>query len=315
MLNPIHLPEIHLLEGTNNEGKFAIEPLYPGYGMTLGNSLRRVLLSSLPGAAISAVKIDGVAHEFSTIPGVREDVVELILNLKLIRLRIEGEEDTVTLLLSKSGEGEVKAGDIKTPSNVEILNPDLVLAHLSGAKTKLSLELRAERGRGYIPVEKRDSDKLEVGMIAVDALYTPVNKVRYNVENTRVGQMTDLDRLVIELGTDGTISPEDAIRQASQILMDHLQVLTGEGSVTPKAEAKRGRKQETAESILIEELNLSPRTTNALLNNDLRTVEDIVRLTDSELKSLKGFGNKAYEEVRDKLDELGLKMIEEEVEA
>lgn len=311
MLHPIHLPEMHLLEGGETQGSFAIEPLYPGYGMTLGNSLRRVLLSSLPGAAITAVKIDGVAHEFSTIPGVREDVVEIILNLKLVRLRIHDEE-SVTLLLQKTGEGEIKAGDIKTPSNVEILNPELVLAHLTGAKTKLSLEIRAELGRGYVPVEKRESEKLEVGMIAIDALFTPVTKVRYTVENTRVGQMTDLDRLVIEVGTDGTIGPEEALKQASAILIDHFQVFSGEGGAQPKPERDRERQSEDAANIMIEELNLSPRTTNALLNNDLRSVEDIVRLTDSELRSLKGFGNKAYEEVREKLDELGLQMIAEE---
>lgn len=313
-MESIQLPEIHLLEEGKYQSTFAVEPLYPGYGMTLGNSLRRVLLSSLPGSAISAVKIDGVAHEFSTIPGVREDVVELILNLKLIRLRLFSDEP-VTLLLSKTGEGVITAGDIKATSDVEILNPELELAHLTGAKTKLSLELRAEKGRGYVPVEKRETEKLEVGMIAVDALYTPVTKVRYTVENTRVGQMTDLDRLVIDIGTDGSVSPEEALREASKVLIDHFQVLTGEGGVLPKAEKVRGRKSEDAGAILIEELNLSPRTTNALLNNDLRTVEDIVRLTDAELRSLKGFGNKAYEEVRAKISELGLSLIEEEVEA
>ena len=311
MLTSIHMPEIHLIEGGERTATFALEPLFPGYGMTLGNSLRRVLLSSLPGAAITAVKIDGVAHEFSTIPGVREDVVELILGLKLVRLKVHGDEP-VTLLLQKSGEGEVMAGDIKAPSNVEIMNPELALAHLTGAKTKLSLEIRAEYGRGYVPVEKRESEKLEVGMIAIDALYSPVNKVRYTVENTRVGQMTDLDRLVLEIGTDGTVTPEEALKQAAGVLIDHLQVLSGGGEVGPKPERVRGRKSEDAGGILIEELNLSPRTTNALINNDLRTVEDITRLTDSELRSLKGFGNKAYDEVRTKLDELGLAMIEEE---
>jgi DNA-directed RNA polymerase subunit alpha len=313
MIHDIQLPQVNQVSGEGSQAVFSIEPLLPGYGMTLGNSMRRVLLGSLLGAAVTAVKIDGVSHEFSTIPGVVEDVVEIILNLKLLRLKLH-DEGPVTLLLNKSGAGPVTASDIKTSSNVEVVNPELVICTIDSAKGKVSMEIRAEKGRGYVPVEKRESEKLEVGMIAIDAIYTPVIKVRYNVENTRVGQMTDLDRLLLDVTTDGSISPDEAVKQASQILVDHFQLLTGEKPPVAEAAitARGGRKSEDASQILIEELNLSPRTTNALINNDLRTMEDIVRLTDSELKNLKGFGSKAYDEVKERVAELGLRMTEEE---
>lgn len=308
MIHNIHLPEVKTIKEEGNTGIFSIEPLYPGYGMTLGNSLRRVILSSLPGAAVTAIKIDGVTHEFTTIPHVKEDVVELILNLKQLRVKSHSDEEQY-LYLSSTGEGKVYARDIKAPSQVEITNPDLYLATLSGAKAKLEMEIRIEKGRGYVPVEKRDGEKLQVGMIAVDAIYTPVKKVRYNVESTRVGQMTDLDKLVIEVETDGTVTPKDAIIQAAEILVDHFSVVAGREvseAGAPQEAAKVERTPEDAASkILVEEINLSPRTTNALLNNNIKTIADILVLTDDELRNLKGFGNKAYQEVREKLDELG----------
>lgn len=304
MLHPIQLPELKALREEGNKATFAIEPLHPGYGMTLGNSLRRVILSSLGGAAVTAAKIDTVAHEFSTIEGVKEDVVEIILNLKRLRFRVFSDEPQF-LVLTKSGKGPVTAADIKTTSDVEIVNPDQLIATLDNDKVKLGMEIKVEKGRGYVPVENRESEKLEVGMIAVDALYSPVARVRYNVENTRVGQMTDLDRLVMEIETDGTITPHEAIRQAAEILVEHFQVVAGkvaseQAGVSPAADAGSG-----AAKINIEEVNLSPRTTNALINNDIKTVKDLLRLSDTELRELKGFGSKAYEEVKDKIAELG----------
>lgn len=308
MLYDINLPELKEIKGDKNTATFAVEPLYPGYGMTLGNSIRRVLLSSLAGAAVTAVKIEGVSHEFSTIKGVREDIVEVILNLKQLRLKYFGDEPA-HITLSKSGSGVVKASDIKPQGGVEIVNPELEIANLDSSKSKLEMEIRIEQGRGYVPVENRAAEKLPVGMIAVDAIYTPIKRVRYNVENTRVGQMTDLDRLILEVETDGTITPHESVTQAAEILVGHFQVLAGhdvvsvgsEGIITAEAKA-----DDDAASIMIDEVNFSPRTTNALLNNNIKTIKDITSLSNAELKELKGFGQRAYEEVLAKLDELGI---------
>jgi DNA-directed RNA polymerase subunit alpha len=305
MLYDIHLPEIKKIKEEGNLGVFEITPLYPGYGMTLGNSLRRVILSSLPGAAVTAVKIDGVSHEFSTIKNVKEDVVEIILNLKQLNVKMFTDEEQ-TLTLEASGEGVVKAKDFKANSNVEIVNPDLVIATLDNKSAKLNMTLTIEKGRGYVPVEKRDGGKVAIGMIAVDALYSPIKRVRYNVESTRVGQMTNLDKLIIEVETNGVITPEEAVSQASEILVDHFNVLAGKEVAVKKNEEEVEVKPEAGSDILVEEINLSPRTTNALLNNDIKTVSDILKLTDNELKTLKGFGTKAYEEVKEKIVELGL---------
>lgn len=311
MLYDIHLPEIKTLSEEKNKATFAIEPLSPGYGMTLGNSLRRVILSSLPGAAVTAVKIDGVSHEFSTIPNVKEDVIEIILNLKELRVKLHSDEEYISL--SASGAGEVTAKSIKTNQNVEIVNPDLHIATIDNKQGHLDIEIKVEKGRGFVQVEKRDGEKLGVGMIAVDALYAPIRKVRYNVESTRVGQMTDLDRLVMEIETDGTMSPAEALAYASEILVDHFLVLSGKETATRKTSAEEAEQADNqASRILIEEVNLSPRTTNALLNNELHTIDDILKLKDSELRNLKGFGAKAYDEVKDKIAELGFEMAEEE---
>lgn len=311
MLHEIHLPEIKTLTSERNKATFAIEPLYPGYGMTLGNSLRRVILSSLPGAAVTAIKIDGVSHEFSTINGVREDVIEIILNLKQLRVKLHTDEEYITL--SASGGGEVTAKNIKANSNVEIANPELHIATLDGKSAKLEMEIKVEKGRGFVPVEKREGEKLGVGMIALDALYAPIKKVRYNVESTRVGQMTDLDKLIIEIETDGAITPKEALEQASEILVDHFLLVSGKDSAVKKTSLMEEIERDNgASGILIEEVNLSPRTTNALLNNELKTIDDILQLKDSELKNLKGFGAKAYEEVIDKVAELGYEMAPEE---
>lgn len=311
MIHDIHLPELKKVNEDGAKATFEITPLYPGYGMTLGNSLRRVILSSLPGAAVTAVKIHGAAHEFSTLDNVKEDVIEIILNLKQLRVKLHSDEEFITI--SKSGKGEVTAKDIKVNQNVEVVNPDLHIATLDNAKSKFDIEIKVEKGRGFVPVEKREGEKLGIGMIAVDALYAPIKRVRYNVEKTRVGQMTDLDKLVLEVETDGTVSAEAAVRQASEILVDHFLVLTDLETATRKEKVVEDEiRDDSASAILIEEINLSPRTTNALLNNELKTVDDILRLTAVELKNLKGFGSKAYEEVLDKVAELGYEMAKEE---
>jgi DNA-directed RNA polymerase subunit alpha len=304
VLHPIQLPELKAVREDGHKATFAIEPLYPGYGMTLGNSLRRVMLSSLGGAAVTAVKIDSVAHEFSTIEGVKEDVVDIILNLKKLRFRVFS-EDPQFLVLTASGKGEITAAQIKTTSDVEVVNPDQLIATLSGPKAKLGLEIKVEKGRGYVPVENREAEKLEVGMIAVDALYSPVQRVRYNVENTRVGQMTDLDRLVFEVETDGTVTPQEAVQQAAEILVEHFQVVAGNSAGESGGASRESAAESGAAKINIEEISLSPRTTNALINNDVKTVKDLLKLSDTELRELKGFGTKAYEEVKDKIVELG----------
>ena len=312
MLYDIHLPKVLELSKKDNTGVYAIEPLYPGFGMTLGNSLRRVILSSLSGSAVTAVKIEGVPHEFGAIPGVKEDIVEVILNLKQLRLKLHGEGPEI-LTLSGNGSKKLTAKDIETPSSVEIVNKDLHLAELSTDKAKLSMEIRVERGRGYVPVEERDGERLEVGMIAVDAIYTPIKKIRYNVENTRVGQMTNLDKLVIEIETDGTIDPEEALRSASEVLVDHFGVVSGKQKELTEEAAEEGKiPEDKAGKVLIEEISLTPRTTNALLNNNIKTIADVRSLSDGELKTLKGFGNKAYEELKEKLLELGFAENEEE---
>jgi DNA-directed RNA polymerase subunit alpha len=303
MLHEIHLPEVKTVKSEGNLATFAIEPLFPGYGMTLGNPLRRVILSSLPGAAVTGVKIAGVSHEFSTIKEVKEDVVDIILNLKQLAVKSHSDE-VVTLRLSASGEGVVTAAKFEKNADIEIANPELVIATLDNKNAKLEMEVYIEKGRGYVPVEKRDGGKVGAGVIAVDALYSPIRRVRYNIESTRVGQMTDLDRLVMEIETNGVITPKDAMAQAAGILVDHFLVLSGK-EVAKVKECADAVTSEEGGDILIEEVNLSPRTTNALLNNDIKSVADILKLTDGELKTLKGFGSKAYDEVREKLTELG----------
>ena len=230
-----------------NSARIIIEPCYPGYGTTLGNALRRVLLSSLPGAAVTQVKIGGIQHEFSTLPNVKEDIVELVLNLKLLRVKIhEGEDATISLQVK--GEKTVTAKDIKLPSNVEVVNPELVLATLTDKSAELELELLVQKGRGYVPVEARDREKGEIGVIAVDAIYTPMKTVNFDTEHVRVGQMTNFDRLTLDIKTEGTITPHDAFRQASEILVDHFAKfrdteLVAEDEAPKKKRAKKSEKE------------------------------------------------------------------------
>jgi len=288
----------------DSSATITIEPLASGYGQTLGNSIRRVLLNSIEGAAITAFKIDGVSHEFTTIPGVKEDVVEIMLNLKSIVVKTFSDKP-VELTLSKKG-GVVTAGDIKTTADVEIINPDQLIATIDDSKTELNMTLVAESGIGYQTIEKSTANRLHSDMIALDAVFSPVRRVRYAVDKTRVGDNIDLDKLTLTIDTDGSIDPKDAFEQSSAILIAQYEALAGETRISD-TEQLVGKDDEKATDLLglsVDELNLSARTTNALISADIKTVGDLVSLSDDELNDLKGFGAKAREEVKDKVAEL-----------
>ena len=316
MSNSIHTPGlVKVDEHSATSATFAIEPLHSGYGMTLGNSLRRVLLSSISGASVTSFKIEGASHEFTDVKGVKEDIVDIMLNLKGIRFRVYGEE-AQDLRIVKSGKGSVTAKDIETNADVEIVNPDHVIATIDEAKAKLVIDLRVEVGRGYRTIEEGAARKAS-DMIALDAIFSPVMRVRYKVEHTRVGQITDLDKLLISIDTDGSITPQDAFEEAAAILINQYTALAGKTRVTveqPAAETSQdsefgGDMAGDEPSVLntsIEDLNLSARTTNALINNDIQTIRDLFALSDAELRDLKGFGSKALDEVKEKLAELEL---------
>lgn len=293
---------------------FTIEPLHTGYGMTLGNSLRRVLLSSVAGAAVTAFRIDGVSHEFTTVKGIKEDAVAMMLNLKGIRFKVFSDEPVV-LRLSKKGKGVVKAKDIEKNADVEIVNPDQVIATIDDDKTTFSMELVVETGRGYRPLDEQGDNKKISDMIMLDALFTPVLRVRYKVENTRVGQITDLDRLLLTVDTDGSITPRDAFEEAAALLVNQYTALAGQTSVEAASPLSAGNAEldieedgeDPAELMTsVEDLNLSARTTNALVNNDIHTIKDLLSLSEAELRDLKGFGSKALDEVKEKMAELEL---------
>lgn len=313
MSKTIHTPAVvNVDEHTSASSTFSVEPLHSGYGMTLGNSLRRVLLSSISGAAVTKFKINGVTHEFTTVPGVKEDVVDIMLNLKGVRFRVFN-EDPQTLRIVKKGKGVVTAKDIEANADVEIVNPDHVIATIDDAKAELVIDLTVETGRGYRPVEEGKGNK-DSESIAVDAIFSPVLRVRYKVDHTRVGQMTDLDKLIITVDTDGSITPREAFEEASAILVNQYTSLAGKTRVQSTEQAPsnlsdslNGDVDETAAlDTSIEDLNLSARTTNALVNNDIHTIKDLFSLSDAELRDLKGFGSKALDEVKDKLAELEL---------
>jgi len=318
MSNLIHTPGlVKVDEHSSVSATFVIEPLHSGYGMTLGNSLRRVLLSSIAGAAVTAFKIEGVTHEFTAVEGVKEDVVDIMLNLKGVRFRVYGNEPQ-TLRIVKSGKGVVTAKDIQTNADVEVVNPDHVIATIDDAKGKLTVDLRVEVGRGYRTIEEGAARKAS-DMIALDAIFSPVLRVRYKVENTRVGQATDLDKLLLTVDTDGSITPQDAFEEASAILINQYTALAGKTRVaTNEAAAETGAASDdgfgsdmigdepSALNTSIEDLSLSARTTNALINNDIHTIRDLFALNDAELRDLKGFGSKALDEVKEKLAELEL---------
>lgn len=317
MANTIHTPGIVKVDDhSDTSSTFVIEPLYSGYGNTLGNSLRRVLLSSISGAAVTSFSVEGASHEFTALPGVKEDIVDIMLNLKGLRFRVFSDEPQ-TLTLTKSGAGAVTGKDIKTNAEVEVVNKDHVIAHLDGAKTKLTIELIIEVGRGYRPIEQTTAKKPS-GHVALDAIFSPVQRVRYRIENTRVGQMTDLDKLLITVDTDGTITPRDAFEEAAAILINQYSALAGKTRVESESiGANLGDSSANSDesplsdegAVLdtsIEDLNLTARTTNALVNNDIHTIKDLFSLSDAEMRELKGFGSKALDEVKDKMAELEL---------
>ena len=307
------LAEVNSLGG--NSAEFVIRPLYYGYGNTLGNSLRRVLLSSIKGAAITAFSIEGSTHEYAAIPGIREDVVDIMLNLKTIRfkvhtdapveldLEIKGSEQKS----EKAGEKRVTAGDIKLPAEVEIANPHQVICHIDDPKFVLKMHFVVETGRGYLTIDKSSKERVHGDMIALDAVFSPVLRVRYDVENTRVGQDTNLQQLTLTIDTDGTITPQEAFEEAAAILVNQYTALAGGTTVESAPAPGSGNDEDEAGLMLpIEELNLSARTANALVNNEIKTVRDLVSLSDTDLKELKGFGTKALDEVKEKLTELNI---------
>lgn len=312
MSKSIHTPGIVNVEDhAATSATFTIEPLHTGYGMTLGNSLRRVLLSSIAGAAVTSFKIEGATHEFTTLKGVKEDIVDIMLNLKGIRFRVFGDE-VQNLRIVKKGKGAITAKDIQSNADVEVVNPEHVIATMDDDKTSFIADLTVETGRGYRTIEEGAARKAS-DMIAVDAIFTPVVRVRYKVENTRVGQMTDLDKLLLTVDTDGSITPRDAFEEAAAILVNQYSALAGQTRVEvsaplSKQDGEGGDDNEEPTELMtpIEDLNLSARTTNALINNDIHTLKDLFSLSDSELRELKGFGSKALDEVKEKLAELEL---------
>ncbi len=311
----IEKPRIVCLETPTDDsyGKYIIEPLERGYGTTLGNSLRRVLLSSLPGTAVTSIKISGVQHEFTTIPGVKEDVTEIVLNVKGILARIHT-QTSKTVYIDAAGEGEVTAGDIKADGEVEILNPDLHIATL-GAGASLSMELTIGHGRGYVPAAKNKTPQMPIGTIPVDSIYTPVLKVNYTVENTRVGNQTDFDKLTIEVWTDKTITARNALSLGAKILVDHFTIFTdlsetvgGTSTVVEKVETPKDKLLD----MTIEELDLSVRSFNCLKRANINTVEDLINKTQDEMIKVRNLGRKSLEEVEHKLAQLGLSLASDD---
>ena len=308
-------PNIKCLEIDNetNYAKFVCEPLERGYGVTIGNSLRRILLSSLPGAAITSVKIEGVVHEFSTIPNVVEDVPEIIVNLKMVRLKLHENEEK-TIRIDVKGEGEVKAGDIITDSSVEVLNPDLHIATLSEG-AHLQMEMTVDMGRGYNSAEKNKKENQPLGVLPIDSIYTPVKKVNYAVENTRVGQNIDYDKLTIEVWTDGSLAPYEALSLAAKVMTGHLELFIDLSETAKNTQVMIEKEENKKEKVLemsIEDLELSVRSFNCLKRAGISTVEDITNMTEPEMMKVRNLGKKSLDEVTAKLHSLGLDFAREE---
>lgn len=306
-------PNIEIVEISEDKryGKFVVEPLERGYGTTLGNSLRRIMLSSLPGAAVSQIKIDGVLHEFSSIPGVKEDVTEIILNIK--NLAIKNNSDTnepKVAYIEYSGEGVVTAADIQTDPDIEILNPDLVIATLSGgADTKLYMELTITKGRGYVSADKNKNDELPIGVIAVDSIYTPVERVNLAIENTRVGHITDYDKLTLDVYTNGTLAPDDAVSLAAKVLSEHLNLFIDLSENAKTVDVMVEKEEDPIDRVLemnIDELELSVRSYNCLKRAGINTVEELINRSSDDMMKVRNLGRKSLEEVIEKLKELGL---------
>ncbi len=307
VIHEANLAEVNQLG--DNSAEFVIRPLFYGYGNTLGNSLRRVLLSSIKGAAITSFSIEGASHEYTAVDGIREDVVDIMLNLKNIRFKSHSEEP-VEITFEVKGkdtgkDGEVLASNIKLPADVEIGNPDQVICHIDDPNFTLKMRIIVENGRGYLSIEKSSEDRVHSDMIALDAVFSPVLRVRYKVENTRVGQDMNYQQLTLTVDTDGTITPQEAFEEAAAILVNQYTALAGSTTVeSAPAPGVETTSDDSGLALPIEELGLSARTTNALINNEIKTVHDLVSLSEVDLKDLKGFGSKALDEVKAKLTEL-----------
>ena len=307
-------PNIEVAEISEDKkyGRFVVEPLERGYGITLGNSLRRIMLSSLPGAAVSQVKIDGVLHEFSSIPGVKEDVTEIIMNIKNLAIRNTSEtNEPKTAYIEFEGEGVIKASDIQVDQDIEILNPNLVIATLSGKETKLYMELTITKGRGYVSADKNKHDDLPIGVIAIDSIYTQVERVNVTVENTRVGQITDFDKLTLDVFTNGTLVPDEAVSLAAKVLSEHLSLFIDLSENARTAEVMVETKDDEKEKVLImsiDELELSVRSYNCLKRAGINTVEELTNKTPEDMMKVRNLGRKSLEEVLAKLKELGLQL-------
>lgn len=311
----IEKPRIKCIEnpGDVSYGKYVVEPLERGYGTTLGNALRRILLSSLPGTAVTSIKISGVKHEFTTIPGVKEDVTDIVLNVKKIISKLHS-NGPKTVYIECSGECEVTAGDIKSDGEVEILNPDLHIATL-GPDATLNMELTLNHGRGYVSADRNKPAQSVIGVIPVDSIYTPVHKVNYTVENTRVGNMTDFDKLTLEIWTDGTISARDAVSLGAKILCDHFTLFTDLSEVMGKSSTVVETTEKTQDKVLeltIEELDLSVRSFNCLKRANINTVADLISKTEDEMMKVRNLGRKSLEEVINKLAMMGLHLADED---
>ncbi|WP_019132895.1 DNA-directed RNA polymerase subunit alpha [Peptoniphilus obesi] len=305
--------EIEELNESGTYGKFVVEPLEGGFGITIGNSLRRVLLSSLPGAAVSVIKIRGVEHEFSTIPGVFEDVPQIILNIKELVINYDGDED-VKVIVEKKGEGEIKASDLKAEVNLDIINPDHHIATLN-EDADVYMELTIKKGRGYEPSELKKDESAEISIIPIDSNYTPVRKVNWKVESTRVGQRTDFDKLILEVSTDGSMAADEAVSLAAKILTEHLNLFVGltehANEVNIMVEKEEDQKEKVLE-MTVEELDLSVRSFNCLKRANINTVDELMQKTQEEMMKVRNLGKKSLEEVENKLAELGLSLKKED---
>ena len=308
-------PKIEIAEISEDKkyGRFVVEPLERGYGTTLGNSLRRIMLSSLPGAAVSQVKIDGVLHEFSSIPGVKEDVTEIIMNIKNLAIRNNSStNEPKVAYIEFEGEGVVTAADIQVDSDIQILNPDLVIANLNGgADCKLYMELTITKGRGYVSAEKNKTEDTPIGVIAVDSIYTPVERVNLSIENTRVGQITDYDKLTLDVYTNGTLEPDEAVSLAAKVLSEHLSLFIDLSENAKTAEVMIEKEDNEKEKVLemnIDELELSVRSYNCLKRAGINTVEELCNKTSEDMMKVRNLGRKSLEEVLAKLKELGLSL-------
>ncbi|MGI6109264.1 MAG: DNA-directed RNA polymerase subunit alpha [Eubacteriaceae bacterium] len=308
-------PVIDIVERSDDDkyGKFVVEPLERGYGTTLGNSLRRIMLSSLPGVAITSVNIEGVQHEFSTIPGVREDVIEILLNLKNLAAKMDSDEPK-TIRIEAEGEGEVTAGDIITDMDIEVLNPDLHIATLA-AGARLNMEMRLEKGRGYVQADKNKYPNMPVGTLPIDSIFSPIRKVNFLVEDTRVGKITDFDKLTIEVWTDGTTQPEEALSLAAKVMNDHLALfidLTDSAKTVDTMVEKEGKEKERIREMSIEELELSVRSSNCLRRANIDTVEKLTQKTEEDMIKVRNLGRKSLNEIKSKLAEIGLSLAQDD---